>query len=220
MARQCAKPRRHDKIIGMNTSELLNRLAFIQAAEKLKCVLRSAHTSDGRQESTPEHSWRLCLLAMVFQDQFAGLDFERLLKMCVVHDLGETLHGDIPAVQQNVSIPKSEGERNDLITLMAPLPSHLSAELLALWDDYDNASSPEAQVVKALDKLETLIQHNQGKNPADFDYAFNLSYGQKHMSADPLFAQLRALIDAQTRQRMEELSLNHPREHQRGSLDR
>lgn len=194
----------------MNTNEIMGRLAFIQSAEKLKTVLRSAYTSDGRQESTPEHTWRLCLLAMVFQDQLPGLDFERVLKMCIVHDLGETLNGDIPAVQQSGSQPKSEAERMDLIALLAPLPTHLKAELLALWDDYENATSPEARAVKALDKLETIIQHNQGKNPSDFDYAFNLTYGQKHMQSDALFSQLRALVDEQTRQRMNQQAQHLP----------
>jgi putative hydrolase of HD superfamily len=194
----------HAKIAAMNTSDIMGRLAFIQSAEKLKTVLRSAYTSNGRQESTPEHTWRLCLLAMVFQDQLLALDFERVLKMCIVHDLGETLNGDIPAVQQSVSNAKSTGERKDLMSLLAPLPAHLQAELLALWDDYENATSPEARAVKALDKLETIIQHNQGKNPPDFDYAFNLTYGQKHMESDALFSQLRALVDEQTRLRMKE----------------
>ncbi|VVE64163.1 AraC family transcriptional regulator [Pandoraea anapnoica] len=40
-----------------------------------------------------------------------------------------------------------------------------------------------ARVVKALDKLETMLQPTQGDNPADFDYAFNLDYGCKHTDA-------------------------------------
>lgn len=186
----------------MDQPELASRLEFIQAAEKLKDVLRTAHTSNGRRESTPEHSWRLCLMAMVFQDLLPGLDFERLLKICVIHDLGEALHGDVPAAGQSAQTNKAGVERRDLIELMTPLPAVLRADLLALWDDYENAASPEARAVKALDKLETIIQHNQGHNPPDFDYAFNLQYGQRHMAAHPLFAQLRALVDAQTEQRM------------------
>lgn len=186
----------------MTESDLLNRLAFIQAAEKLKSVLRCAYTSTGRQESTPEHTWRLCLMAMVLQDCLGPLNFERVLKMCVIHDLGETLHGDIPAIAQSADNSKSDNERRDLIELMAPLPATLQAEFLALWDDYDQAASPEARAVKAMDKLETIIQHNQGQNPPDFDYAFNLSYGQKYTVADPLFVQLRRIVDEQTRQRM------------------
>lgn len=186
----------------MEPTDLAGRLAFVQATEKLKDVLRSAHTSQGRQESTPEHTWRLCLMAMVFQDQLPGLDFERLLKICVLHDLGEALRGDVPAVTQSTQTNKAADERTDLVTLMACLPLPLQDQLLALWDEYDSASSPEACAVKALDKLETIIQHNQGKNPQGFDYAFNLQYGQQLMQANPLFGQLRALVDAQTQQRL------------------
>ena len=70
------------------------------------------------------------------------------------------------------------------------------AGILALWQEYEDAATPEAQAVKALDKLETLLQHTQGQNPPDFDYAFNLQYGKRYTDAAPLFAELRALIAA------------------------
>ena len=185
----------------MNTEELSACLNFIREAERLKNVQRSAHTSTGKPESTAEHTWRLCLLAMVFESEFAGIDFGKLLKICVVHDLGEAISGDIPAVKQ-VNMPnKSAQERADLVTLLTPLPDTLQMQFLALWDEYETAASPEARLVKGLDKIETIIQHNQGKNPEDFDYAFNLHYGQQQMAAHPLFGRIRALIDADTEKR-------------------
>lgn len=66
-------------------------LEFLRGAERLKSVLRSAHTSTGRRESTAEHTWRLCLFAMVLEHRLPGLDIARVLKLCVVHDLGEAL---------------------------------------------------------------------------------------------------------------------------------
>lgn len=180
-------------------TDLHGRLAFIRHAEKLKSVLRSAHTSTGRQESTAEHTWRLCLLAMTLQDILGPLDFERVLKLCVIHDLGEALHGDVPAVLQQASAPKSDPERQDLVTLLAPLPAALQDEFLALWEDYEYARTHEARIVKALDKIETILQHNQGRNADDFDYAFNLQYGLKHAGAHPVIAEIRALVDADTR---------------------
>jgi putative hydrolase of HD superfamily len=191
----------------MNIETLKGKLAFLREAEKLKNVLRSGHTSSGRAESTAEHSWRLCLMAMAFAEELAPLDLLKVLKLCVVHDLGEAINGDIPAISQAAYPDKSERERRDLLTLMAPLQSPglqstgLHGELLALWDEYEAAATPEAQAVKALDKLETMLQHNQGVNPADFDYAFNLGYGRKHTGTTPLFSALRELVDADTRQR-------------------
>ena len=185
----------------MNTEELSACLTFIREAERLKHVHRSAYTSTGKQESTAEHTWRLCLLGMVFESEFAGIDFGKLLKICVVHDLGEAISGDIPAVEQ-VNVPnKSALERADLVSLLSHLPDPIHAQFLALWDEYENAASPEARLVKGLDKIETIIQHNQGKNPEDFDYAFNLHYGQQQMAAHPLFGRIRALIDADTEKR-------------------
>ncbi|WP_338801666.1 HD domain-containing protein [Pseudomonas sp. RSB 5.4] len=186
----------------MNLEIIKGRLEFLREAEKLKDVLRSAHTSSGRTESTAEHSWRLCLVAIVFADQLAGLDLLKVLKMCVIHDLGEAINGDIPAVNQAAFPDKGEQERNDLLLLTRSLDEALRNEILALWDDYENAQSAEAKAVKALDKLETLLQHNQGLNPVDFDYGFNLGYGKKYTSADPVFATLRELIDQDTRQRI------------------
>jgi putative hydrolase of HD superfamily len=182
-------------------NDLRGRIAFIQQAEALKNVLRSAHTSTGRRESTAEHTWRLCLMAMVFADELGSVDLARLLELCVVHDLGEALHGDIPATAQHPASDKSERERRDLLQLTQPLPSALQARFLTLWEDYEFGRSREARLVKALDKLETIIQHNQGANPAGFDYAFNLTYGRSHTAAEPLMAAIRNIVDVDTQRR-------------------
>jgi putative hydrolase of HD superfamily len=183
----------------MQIEQIQARLSFLREAERLKDVLRTAHTRTGKQESTAEHTWRLCLFIMSFADQLPNLDQLKVLKMALLHDLGEAIHGDIPAIHQT-GLDKTEQERTDLITLMQPLPMQLQAEFLALWDEYNQAQTPEAQAVKAFDKLETILQHNQGANPSDFDYVFNLAYGQRYTQRQPLFAAIRALLDAGTQQ--------------------
>ena len=184
--------------------DLTGRITFIQEAERLKNVLRSAHTSSGRRESTAEHTWRLCLMALTFADQLGPVDLARLFKLCIVHDLGEAIHGDVPAVEQTSADDKSGRERADLLELARSLPQALQDELLDLWEDYEHARSREAGIVKAMDKLETIIQHNQGANPPGFDYAFNLEYGQKYTQAEPLFAAIRAHVDEDTRRHAEQ----------------
>lgn len=179
-------------------TDLAGRLRFIQEAERLKSVLRSGFTSTGRQESTAEHTWRLCLLAMSLQDLLGPLDFERLLKLCIVHDLGEALNGDIPASAAGSVPDKSARERRDLLELAASLPTALRADLLALWEEYEHATTREARVVKVLDKIETIIQHNQGLNPPSFDHAFNLQYGRAFVDEHSVLAELRALVDGDT----------------------
>ncbi|WWO98693.1 MAG: HD domain-containing protein [Candidatus Dasytiphilus stammeri] len=186
----------------MLKSNLTGRLQFIREAEKLKDTLRSSYTSSGRKESTAEHSWRLCLLAMTFEDQLENLDFAKILKLCVIHDLGEALHGDIPAIENIDLIIKKHREHNDLLQLMASLDEKSRKNFLQLWEEYEEGSSMEAQVVKGFDKIETLLQHNQGANPENFDYNFNLTYGKETTSILPLFVKIRKEIDEETRKKI------------------
>ena len=185
----------------MRPDEIEGVLTFLRAAERLKTVMRSGWTSDGQQESVAEHTWRLCLMAMLLYGHTPGIDLARLLKMCLIHDLGEAIGGDVPAPAQRAGASKADQERSDLVQLIAPLPPALRQEIVDLWDEYEAAGSPEAKIAKGLDKLETILQHNQGKNPANFDYAFNLEYGLRYTAADPIMSALRERLDEETARR-------------------
>ncbi len=182
----------------MGASELDGILTFLRSAERLKDTLRSARTSSGRPESVAEHTWRLCLMAVLLRHEFPEVDFSKLIRICVVHDLGEAVAGDIPAIHQDAAAPKAAQERLDLLDILAPLPGGLREELVALWDEYESATSAEARLAKALDKLETIMQHNQGLNPENFDYRFNLGYGQQYTAGHPLIVAFRAALDRET----------------------
>ena len=182
----------------MNDNDAASALEFLRAAEPLKDTLRRSHTASGRVESTAEHSWRLCLMVVLFEDHYPDLDILKLIKICIIHDLGEVISGDIAAVDQIPGANKNHQERKDLEQLTSSLPQNLKDKILTLWDDYDQAQSEEALVAKAFDKLETILQHTQGQNPPDFDYDFNLSYGKKYTDFDKLTKSLRTLIDQDT----------------------
>jgi putative hydrolase of HD superfamily len=181
--------------------ELAAILTFLRTAERLKCVTRSGWTTAGERETVAAHSWRLTLMAAVLADRFAGIDVARLLRICLIHDLGEALRGDIPAPEQALRGAKADEERGDFLELVAPLPVRMREELVALWDEYEAARTPEGRLAKGLDKLETILQHTQGANPADFDYRFNLGYGRQYTAADPLLAELRERLDRATEER-------------------
>lgn len=194
----------------MTPADVDGVLAFLRAAEGLKTHVRSGYTSAGEAESVAAHSWRVCLFALALRPALPGVDFARLLAMCVVHDLGEAIGGDVPAPEQarrlaaDPGAGKAEAERADLMTLLAPLPAAVRDELAGLWDEYEAAATPEARLAKALDKLETLLQHVQGRNPPGFDYRFNLDYGRRYTEGPPIVAELRARLDAETARRAEQ----------------
>lgn len=176
-------------------------LSFIEEAEQLKSVVRTAWTSTGRRESTAEHSWRLALLAVSLSDFFPDADLKKVLIMCLVHDLGELYEGDISAALMPDQKEKYDSEYKAVHEVFSLLPDKKSAELLAVWQEYNANETDEARLVKALDKAETIIQHNQGKNPADFDYDFNLGYGKEYFGENEVLAELRSLIDEKTKLR-------------------
>lgn len=200
------------------------RLAFLKKAEQLKNTLRSAHTTTGRHESTAEHTWRLCLILMLFEDlfepgtsdaprptresaSFKRPDMLKILKMAVLHDLAEAVTGDIPAPEQAQTGTdnrisnhgnKLADERKAMEQLLHCLPLALHDEWMEIWEEYNAAESPEAILVKGFDKLETIFQHNIGLNPPDFKYSFNLNYARETTSRHPLLQALRLVADVDT----------------------
>ena len=81
----------------MTPEELLR---FMDRIEPLKSETRHCFTRAGTPETVAAHSWRLAVFAMLLEDEFPELDFNRVLRMCLVHDFGEAVTGDIPSFQK------------------------------------------------------------------------------------------------------------------------
>ncbi len=186
----------------MTQTDLANLLTVLEDAGALRDTLRSGRTALGRPESAAEHSWRLCLIAMALAPAHPGLDAARVLQLCVVHDLGETISGDVPATRQGTDPERKSRERRDFLTLLRPAPAAIRESLIDLYDEYDSAATAEARFVKAIDKLETLITHAQGPDDDGIDFAFNLTYGRQATDRFPMVAALRSLVDVKTRARV------------------
>ncbi|MBS5196156.1 MAG: HD domain-containing protein [Clostridiales bacterium] len=175
---------------------------FIKAAEGLKSVTRTAWTSEGRRESTAEHSWRLALMAAVFLEEFSQLDKYKVILMALIHDMGEIYTGDISANSVFSSKEKEEAERRDIQEVFRMLPDRHRDFYISLWEEYESGVTPEARFVKAFDKGETILQHIQGKNPEGFDYKFNLSYGKKYFQGDEKLEEIREFLDEETKEKI------------------
>ena len=172
----------------MRPSELL---AALHTAEKLKDTTRHCYTSGGRHESVAEHSWRIALMAFFLRDEFSEADMDKVTRMCLIHDVGEAVTGDIPSFQKTDA--NEETERQAIAELLSPLPDGLRGELTALFAEMDALATPEARVYKALDKLEVVVQHNEA--PLDtwlpLEYELNQTYGIPETAPFPPLAALR-----------------------------
>lgn len=178
-------------------------IRFIQEAERLKTVVRTAWTAEGRQESTAEHTWRLSLLAAILLEEYPQLDGQKVLNMCLIHDIGELYGGDVSAALRPDPAEKYEEEQDAAWRVFGLLPEPQRTKFFNLWEEYNQNATKEAHLVKALDKAETIIQHNQGQNPEDFDYGFNLEYGTAYFQQDSLLEELRRQIDEETTAHMQ-----------------
>ena len=95
-------------------------LDFMGVAEHLKCNMRHSRMTDHRRESVAEHTYRLCVFAWLVKEEFPDCDMDKVMKMCLFHDLGEALTGDIPAFVKTDDDRKTEGDALTLLTAMLP----------------------------------------------------------------------------------------------------
>ncbi len=184
-------------------------LSILSVAEKLKCQTRHCYTSNGRRESVAEHSWRLALMAMLLRDEFEQADMDKVIQMCLIHDLGEAFTGDIPAFE------KTDGDRKEeeaaLSNWIAGLPAPYGETLSSLLREMHAMQSQEAKIYKALDNLEAVIQHNESDIATwlPLEYDLQLTYGADKVAFSPTLTRLKVEIDRWTQRKIEEAG-HHP----------
>ena len=185
----------------MNAREFLE---ILHVAERLKDTPRHCTTSKRRTESVAEHSWRISLMAFLLRAEFPELDIDRVVDMCLIHDLGECFTGDIP------TFLKTDSDRDTEDSLLAQwvktLPPAVSEEMARLYAEMDAQETPEAKLYKSLDKLEALIQHNESPLDtwAENEYALNQTYALDTVRWSEWLTALRQEILADTLEKIKE----------------
>ena len=179
-------------------------LDVLHIAERLKDELRHCDTSKGRRESVAEHSWRISLMALFMQDEFPELDMNKVIRMCLIHDLGECFTGDIPTFLKSKEDEKKEDEA--LAAWVRSLPEPYCTELADLYAEMNALQTGEARLYKTLDKLEAVIQHNEAdiRTWEPHEYKLNLTYANDIVAGTPYLAQLREAIRDDTKQKIAE----------------
>ena len=189
--------------------EAAKLLELVHLAEKLKDTTRHCYTSGGRHESVAEHSWRMTLMAYWVSDEFPEADLLKILKMCLIHDLGEIFTGDIP-----VSVKTAADETREEALLMewvASLPSPYREEMRALYDEMIARETLEARIYKAMDSLEAVIQHNESDLATwgAHEFELNRHYAEDRVAFSPYLTELRRVIREETEDRIREFELNN-----------
>ena len=170
-------------------------LDILTIAEKLKCNTRHCVTSSGRSESVAEHSWRTSLMAMLIQNEFPDADMNKVIRMCLIHDLGEAFTGDIPTFDK--TLEDEHKEENVLMDWVQSFPQPEREEWMALFGEMNAMETKEAKIYKALDKMEAVIQHNESDISTwlPLEYDLQLQYGKENVQFSTYMKELKAEVD-------------------------
>lgn len=173
-------------------------LDALHVAEKLKDTTRHCYTSGGRHESVAEHSWRAALMAYFLKDEFPEADMDKVIRMCLIHDLGESFTGDIPTFDKSEADEKKE--ENLLYDWVMSLPEPYAGEMLTLYREMEARETLEARIYKCIDGLEAVIQHNESdiKTWIPMEYELNQTYAADRAEFSPYLKELRQMMKEDT----------------------
>ncbi|MBO5946842.1 MAG: HD domain-containing protein [Alphaproteobacteria bacterium] len=138
---------------------MYNLVDFFEIAERLECEYRLTRMSDGAQQSVAAHSWNMAMMAMVLRPYLKNsVNMERVYELCMLHDLPEAIAHDVPLHEQtdSVRVQKHNNECAAVARIVALLRNN---DIRARFDEYDARQSYESRLVKALDVLDTAVQH-------------------------------------------------------------
>lgn len=184
----------------MDARELLTAL---RVAEKLKDTTRHCYTTRGRHESVAEHSWMMTLMAFFMKDEFPQADINKVIRMCIIHDLGECFTGDIPTFLKTEA--HEETEETLLADWVNSLPDSTRTEMTDLYREMEERQTLEARIYKAIDSLEALIQHNFSdiSTWSENEFELNLKYADDRVLFSEYLTALREEIRKDTINKIE-----------------
>ena len=143
------------KVKYMEARKLVDTLIL---AEKLKDTMRHCYTTNGRRESVAEHCWMASLMAYFMKDEFPDVDMDKVVRMILIHDLGECFTGDVPVFNKTEAHEQKEKEL--LYSWVKTLPEDFSKEMMTLYEEMEKLETIEARIFKAIDGMEAVLQHN------------------------------------------------------------
>ena len=141
---------------------------FVLELDKLKGVTRKVKPLGlDRYENSAEHSWQLMLFAVSLAPYAAApIDLDRVIKMLLVHDVGEIDTGDTIVYAEEGLAERKAAERVAVERIFGLLPPAQAAPLLALWQEFEDAATPEARFAHAIDRAMPVLLNlaNRGQS--------------------------------------------------------
>ncbi len=143
----------------IKSEKLKNQIAFVIEIDEMKRILRmNLHADGSKRENDAEHSWHLAVMAMLLEEYCSEkVDIARVIKIALVHDLVEVYAGDTFAYDAKGYEDKDEREKMAADKLFGMLDDEQAAFFRALWDEFEEKSTPESRYANAVDRLQPLL---------------------------------------------------------------
>jgi putative hydrolase of HD superfamily len=150
-----------EKKMDFATERLKKQIEFLIEIDKVKHIFRKTKLFDkSRFENDAEHAWHLSLMALVLSEYSnEEIDVSKVIKMLLIHDIVEIDTGDTIVYDTRKRALAEEKENIAAERIFGILPDDQKAELIALWDEFNDRKTPEAKFAAALDRFEPILQN-------------------------------------------------------------
>ena len=138
------------------------QLSFALEIDKEKNIFRQTHLSGhGRRENDAEHAWHMAIMAYLLREYSnEEVDIGKVMLMCLIHDIVEIDAGDTYAYDEEAKKTQAAREEEAKQRIFSLLPEDQKAELMSLFEEFEELRTPEARFVRAMDNLQPLLLNN------------------------------------------------------------
>jgi putative hydrolase of HD superfamily len=152
----------NQKLMPNQIQRLQQQIEFMIEIDKLKHISRRTILTDrSREENSAEHSWHIAMAVFLFSEyaQDQEIDWHRVIKMLLVHDLVEIDAGDTYCYAHQGRQDQARLEQEAAERIFKILPPDQSRSFRALWDEFENRDTPESKYANALDRFQPFLQN-------------------------------------------------------------
>lgn len=152
----------------MDKDRLKKQIEFISEIDKLKKVIRGSYIHEAeRKENSAEHSWHMAVMATILSEYAPQeIDMSKVIKMALIHDIVEVDAGDTYCYDKKGHEDKGKREKKAADRIFNILPEDQAKEFYALWEEFEERSTPESKFAAALDRLQPFLQNFNSKGKA------------------------------------------------------
>ncbi len=138
---------------------------FILELDKLKAVTRKVKPLGlDRYENSAEHSWQIALMAASLAPYAESpIDINHVISMLLVHDIGEIDAGDTMVFVEGGWEQRKAAELASVTRIFGLLPSDQAAVYLALWQEFEDAQTPESRFAHSVDRAMPVLLNLNNK---------------------------------------------------------